>query len=211
MPARAIPAPLHRFRFIPFIAKALLMPDALDLLATRRSSRVIDLVEPGPSDADLDTILTIAARVPDHGKLAPWRFIVFAGEGRAKAGDALAAVWAKAHPEADEKRLAEERGRFARAPVVVAVVSRAAPHVKIPEWEQLLSAAASCQNLLLAATALGYGVNWLTEWPTYDADARAALGLAEHERIAGFIYVGTATQKLDDRPRPSLAEVVTRF
>lgn len=188
-----------------------MMPDALDLLRTRRSSRVIDLVAPGPSAAELDTILTIAARVPDHGKLAPWRFVVFEGEGRARAGAALAQVFAAAHPDAGERRLEDEHNRFARAPLVVAVISRAATHVKIPEWEQLLSGAAVAQNLLLAAMALGYGATWLTEWPAYDAAARAALGLEAHERIIGFIYVGTATQQLEDRPRPDLSEVVTRF
>lgn len=187
------------------------MPDAIELLRTRRSSRIIDLGAPAPSAEELDTILAIAARVPDHGKLAPWRFIVFEGEGRARAGDALAQALAAKDAQAADKRLEEERGRFLRAPLVVAVVSRAAPHVKIPEWEQLLSAAACCQNMLLAALALGYGATWMTEWPTYDAGARAALGLAAHERVAGFIYIGTPAQKLEDRPRPDLAEIVTRF
>lgn len=187
------------------------MSDTLNLLSNRRSSRILDLVAPGPSAADLDTILAIASRVPDHGKLAPWRFIVFEGEGRARAGVALAEALKASDPAATDKRLEEERGRFLRVPTVVAVVSTAAPHVKIPEYEQLLSAAASCQNILIAAAALGYGATWVTEWPTYDAGARAALGLAEHERIAGFIYMGTATQKLEDRPRPDLAQVVTRF
>jgi len=187
------------------------MPDALELLRTRRSSRIIDLVEPAPSAQELDTILTIAARVPDHGKLVPWRFIVFEGEGRARAGEAFAQVLAAKDPQADDKRLADERNRFLRVPLVVGVISSAAPHVKIPEWEQLLSAAACCQNLLLATLALGYGATWISEWPTYDAAARAALGLAEHERVAGFIYMGTPTQKLEDRPRPELAQVVTRF
>lgn len=187
------------------------MPDALELLATRRSSRIIDLVAPGPSAEDLDTILTIAARVPDHGKLAPWRFIVLEGDGRARAGEALAGVLKAADPATPDKRLDEERGRFLRAPLVVAVISRAAPHVKIPEFEQLLSSAAACQNMLLAAAALGYGATWISEWPAYDASARAALGLSEPERIAGFIYMGTATQKLEDRPRPDLSQVVTRF
>lgn len=185
--------------------------DTIDLLATRRSSRILDLVAPGPSPAELDTLLTIAARVPDHGKLAPWRFIVFEGEGRARAGEKLAEVLAANDPGVSEKRLDDERGRFLRAPLVIGVVSRAAPHVKIPEYEQLLSAAACCQNILVAAAALGYGATWLTEWVTYDAAARAALGLDSFERFAGLIYIGTATQKLEDRPRPALAEVVTQF
>lgn len=187
------------------------MPDAIELLRTRRSSRIMDLQEPAPSPEELETILTIAARVPDHGKLAPWRFIVFEGEGRARAGEAFAKVLAAKDQEATEKRLEDERQRFLRVPLVVGVVSSAAPHVKIPEWEQLLSAAACCQNMLLATLALGYGATWISEWPTYDADARAALGLAEHERVAGFIYIGTAAQKMEDRPRPELARIVTRF
>ncbi|MFG1203578.1 nitroreductase [Xanthobacter aminoxidans] len=186
-------------------------PETIALLATRRSSRVIDLVAPGPSAEELDTILTIGARVPDHGKLAPWRFIVLEGDGRDRAGALLAEALAASDPGVGEKRLEDECARFLRAPLVVAVVSRAAPHVKIPEYEQLLSAAAACQNILVACAALGYGATWLTEWTTYDANARAALGLEEFERFVGFIYIGTATQKLEDRPRPSLAEVVTRF
>jgi len=187
------------------------MPDAIELLRTRRSSRIVDLVEPGPNAADLATILTIAARVPDHGKLAPWRFIVFEGEGRARAGALFAAVLKDKDPALTERRLEDEKNRFTRAPVVVAVVSKAAPHAKIPEWEQLMSGAAVAQNMVLATTALGYGVTWLTEWPAYDAQARAGLGLADHERVVGFIYMGTATQALEDRPRPALDEVVTRF
>ena len=186
-------------------------PETIALLSTRRSSRVFDLVEPGPSAEELDTILTIGARVPDHGKLAPWRFIVIEGEGRARAGELLAEARALSDPGVAETHLDDERRRFLRAPLVVAVVSRATPHAKIPEYEQLLSAAACCQNILIAAAALGYGATWLTEWTTYDANARAALGLDEFERFVGFIYIGTATQKLEDRPRPSLATVVTRF
>jgi nitroreductase len=186
-------------------------PETIALLATRRSSRVIDLVAPGPTAEELDTILAIGARVPDHGKLTPWRFIVLEGEGRVRAGEKLAEALALSDPGVSEKRLDDERARFLRAPLVVAVVSRAAPHVKIPEYEQLLSAAAACQNILVACAALGYGATWLTEWTTYDANARTALGLDEFERFVGFIYMGTATQKLEDRPRPALAEVVTRF
>lgn len=187
------------------------MPDAIDLLLTRRSTRILDFAEPGPDPQELETLLTIAARVPDHGKLAPWRFIVLKGDGRARAGAALANVLAQKEPDAGEKRMADELKRFERAPLVIVVVSRAAPHVKIPEFEQLLSSAACAQNLLVAAAALGYGATWLTEWPAYDAEARAALGLSEAERITGFVYVGTALQKLEDRPRPALDTVVTYF
>ncbi|TCT07789.1 nitroreductase family protein [Aquabacter spiritensis] len=187
------------------------MPDAVELLLTRRSTRIIDFVDPGPGPQDLETILTIAARVPDHGKLAPWRFILFEGEGRARAGAALAAALTAADPQAPERRIEEERKRFLRAPLVVAVVSKAAPHPKIPESEQVLSSAAVAQNMLIAAAALGYGATWVTEWPAYEPRARAALGLGVEERVTGFIYIGHATQKLEDRPRPALDAIVTRY
>lgn len=187
------------------------MPDALELLLTRRSTRILDFIEPGPNDEELKTILTIASRVPDHGKLTPWRFILFEGAARARAGEALVEVLKEVDPEASERRIEEERKRFSRAPLVVAVVSRAAPHVKIPEWEQVLSSAVCSYNLLLASAALGYGATWMTEWPAYEPKARAALGLQDHERITGFVYIGTAAQKMEDRPRPPLDQIVTRY
>src|SRR5215208_5134168 len=132
------------------------MPEALDLLRTRRSVKPIELTGPGPDQTALDTILTVAARVPDHGKLTPWRFIVFDGDARLKAGAAIEAAFRADHPDATADQIAFERNRLARAPLVVAVVSRAAPHVKIPEWEQVLSAGAAAMNLVTAAHALGY-------------------------------------------------------
>ncbi|MBS0246064.1 MAG: nitroreductase [Proteobacteria bacterium] len=187
------------------------MPDALELLKTRRSVKPIEMTGSGPGEADIKTLLTIASRVPDHGKLAPWRFIVFAGDGRRAAGDKIAAVFGAAHPEATADQLAFERQRFERAPLVVAVVSRAAPHAKIPEWEQQLSAGAACMNLVTAAHAMGYVASWLTEWLAYDRAAMAALGLADHERIAGFVYIGTATKPPEDRERPRLENIVTYY
>src|SRR5579885_2541758 len=127
------------------------MPDALQLLRTRRSVKPMELGGPAPSAAEIETLLTIAARVPDHGKLAPWRFIVFEGEGQARAGGLIARVYAEDNPQADEKRRELERRRLAQAPLVIGIVSRAAPHVKIPEWEQLMSVGAVAMNLTLAA------------------------------------------------------------
>ena len=155
-------------------------------------------------------MLTIAARVPDHGKLAPWRFIVFEGAARERAGRIALGLRVEDKPDLDDVARTEELRRFARAPLVVAVVSRAAPHVKIPEWEQVLSAGAACMNLIVSARALGFSATWLTEWPAYDARFRAAIGLAEHEKIAGFIHIGKAAA-IDDRPRPPLDEIVTTF
>ncbi len=186
------------------------MNETLDLLKTRRSAKVPMLSEPGPGPEALDTMLFVAARVPDHGKLAPWRFIVFAGDARAEAGAIIADVFATAQPGADARRLEIERRRFS-APVVIAVVSRAAPHVKIREWEQLMSAGAVCMNLTVAANAMGYATCWLTEWYAYDRVVLERFGLGPNEKIAGFIHVGTAPSPREDRDRPMLAELVTTF
>ena len=187
------------------------MPDALALLATRRSFKAVELSGPGPSAAEIDTLLTIASRVPDHGKLTPWRFIVFEGEARRSAGAAIAAAFRAKYPDAKPEHVEAERERLTRAPLVVAVVSRAGPHVKIPEWEQVLSAGAAAMNLVLAANALGYGTSWITEWYAYDRRVLDALGLAAHERIAGFIHIGRPPGRPEDRPRPPLPEIATRF
>lgn len=189
------------------------MPDALDLLRTRRSIRPIDLDGPAPAAAEIETLLTIASRVPDHGKLVPWRFIVFEGDARLAAGEAIAAAFQADHPQARPEEVTFERQRLARAPLVIAVVSRAGPHVKIPEWEQVLSAGAAAMNLVIAAHALGYAAKWITEWYAYDRRVLDALGLAPHERIAGFIHIGRAGpgSASPDRPRPALDDIVTRF
>ena len=187
------------------------MSDALKLLTTRRSFKAAELGEPGPSAVEIDTLLTIASRVPDHGKLTPWRFIVFEGEARRAAGAVIAATFRKKYPDAKPEQVEAERGRLLRAPLVIAVVSRAAPHGKIPEWEQVLSAGAAAMSLVLAAHALGYGANWITEWYAYDRGVLDALGLAPHERIAGFVHIGRPPGPPEDRPRPPLDEIVTHF
>jgi nitroreductase len=187
------------------------MPDALKLLTTRRSFKPVELTGPAPTAAEVDQLLTIASRVPDHGKLAPWRFIVFEGEARQKAGAAIAAAFKIKYPDAKPEQVDYERGRLTRAPLVVAVVSRAGPHVKIPEWEQVLSAGAAAMSLVLAAHALGYGASWITEWYAYDRSVLDALGLAAHERIAGFVHIGRPPGAPEDRPRPPLNEIATRF
>ncbi|ODN72028.1 nitroreductase family protein [Methylobrevis pamukkalensis] len=185
------------------------MTDALDLLSTRRSISAPFLAEPGPDADQLDTLLTIASRVPDHGKLAPWRFILYRGDARRAAGEALAALLVARDPATETRRLDEERGRFARAPLVVGVVSRAAEHVKIPVWEQQLSAGAAAMNLVTAAHAMGFAAQWVSEWCAYDAEAAAILGLRAGERFAGFVHIGTPTVPPQDRPRPALDEIVT--
>lgn len=181
-------------------------------LSARRSVKPDRLVAPGPSPAELDTILTIASRVPDHKKLAPWRFIVLEGDARARLGEVVAEACIAAEQEPPSPvRLETERTRLMRAPLVIAVVSRVTPHRSAPEWEQVLSAGAACLNLCLAANALGYGTSWITEWIAYNAAVGVALHLADNERIAGFIYVGTPTERSDERERPVLAEIVSRW
>ena len=186
-------------------------PETVDLLLTRRSAKALTMVEPGPDADELRTILTAGARVPDHGKLAPWRFIVFRGEARAAFGAELARIYAAAQPGATAEQIGFEANRLTRAPVVVAVISRVTPGIKIPEWEQVLSAGAVCQNMLVAATALGFGAQWLTEWYAFDRQVSALLGLGENERVAGFIYLGSESVAKDERPRPVIAEITSEW
>lgn len=187
------------------------MTDTLKLLAKRRSAPPPTMQGPGPTRDEIARLLALAARVPDHGKLAPWRFIVFDGEGRDRAGALCAEVLGEKNPEAGEERLAAERGRFSRAPTVVAVVSRAAPHVKIPLWEQEMSAGAVCMNLTIAAVAMGFRTAWLTEWIAYDRAFLDRLGLEAHEKIAGFIHIGRVDGDIEDRVRPDVAALTRWF
>jgi nitroreductase len=182
------------------------------LLSSRRSVKPDRLLAPGPQPQELETMLRIASRVPDHKKLAPWRFIVLEGDARAKLGDVIADVCIAEEPERpSDVRLAMERGRLTRAPLVVAVISRVTPHRSAPEWEQILSAGAACLNLCLAANALGYATSWLTEWIAYSPGVREALQLADNERIAGFVYIGTPAEAPHERDRPALADIVSRW
>jgi nitroreductase len=184
-------------------------PDALDLLLSRRSGSAKAMTGPGPSPAQVETILAAAARVPDHGKLFPWRFILFEGDARRRMGDLLA----ESLPQTDAtpERLETERQRFARAPLVVGVISRTREQIPIPEWEQILSAGAVCQTMLIAAHAMGFVANWLTEWPAYNPVVKEKLGLKPGERIAGFVYIGTSAIVLEERVRPDMAKIVSRF
>ncbi len=187
------------------------MNDMIEMLEGRRSAPPAALSGPGPGEAEIETLLKIASRVPDHGKLAPWRFIVFEGEARERAGEIIARAYLRANPGADARRAEAEKLRLAYAPLVVGVVSRAAPHVKIPEWEQVLSAGAVCMNLVVAANALGFAAAWLTEWYAYNPEVLAQLGVGAHEKMAGFVHIGRNDAPREDRVRPALADIVTRF
>ncbi len=180
----------------------------VDYLRNRHSTPVAQIGEPGPSTSELESILAFASRVPDHGKLAPWRFIVYRGDERVRLGEVFLSLQQQSG-EMEEAARDAERNRFLRAPVVVGVVSTAAPHAKIPEWEQVLSAGAVCLNMLMAANAHGYVANWRTEWIAYDDHALAALGVKQGERVAGFIHIGSSDFPVPDRPRPDLDSIVT--
>jgi nitroreductase len=181
----------------------------LGLLLSRRSGSAKAMTGPGPDASQLRNILAAGARTPDHGKLAPWRFILFEGEARAAMGDILAG--ALNENERTPERLTQERERFLRAPVVIGVVSRVREGIPIPEWEQILSAGAVCQNILIAAHAQGFVANWITEWCAYHPQVKDRLGLKSGERVAGFIYVGSKAAALEERVRPDLDALITRF
>ena len=178
------------------------MPDAIELLKTRRSVKPREMSGPGPSPTELETILTIGARVPDHGKLAPWRFIVFEGDARTRAGEAIAGVFARKNPDASPAEIDVEKRRLADAPLVIGVVSLTKPHPKVPPWEQEMSAGASAMNIVTAATALGFGACWLSGWFSFDRDVLDAFGLKADEKLAGLIHIGTVSKASEDRPRP---------
>jgi nitroreductase len=183
----------------------------LQLLKTRRSVKPMELTGPGPSKPEIDVLLAIASRVPDHGKLAPWRFIVFEGDARTAAGAAIATTFAADRADSTPEQIEFERARLARAPLVIAVVSRAGPHVKIPEWEQQLSAGTSAMSLVFASHAMGYAASWITEWYAYDRRVLDKLGIAPSERVAGFVHIGRAAKPPDDRERPPLDAIVTHY
>ena len=181
----------------------------LRFLETRKSGSAKSMGGPGPSKKELQAMLQLAVRVPDHGKLAPWRFIVFEGPARSELGKVFASRWSSLFPTHGADMIAFQANLFLRAPVIVAVVSKAEIHPKIPVWEQQLSAAAVCFNLELAAAAHGFDAQWQTDWVAYDEVAKKAMGAAPSEQIAGLIYIGHATAPLEDRPRPDAKALTT--
>ena len=184
------------------------LDDALSRLANRRSVKAMDITVPGPSPVELEEILQTAIRVPDHGKLGPWRFIRFEGDARAQFGQILAARYTEQTHDPRAQNIEAERNRFLRAPVVIAVIAKITPDLKIPQWEQQLSVGAVCQNMLVAASLMGFAAQWLTEWYAFDEAIDRELGLIDNERVAGFIYIGSAREKPPERVRPELNQVL---
>jgi len=183
----------------------------IDHLLTRRSVKAVGMTDPGPSDADLETIFRAGMRVPDHGKLAPWRFVVIKGDARARFGELLARIYGEENPDARDAQLKFNRELPLRAPVVVAVLNKLTPEHKIPLWEQELSVGAACQTMLIAASGLGYAAQWITEWPAYNEKIVQALGGGENDKIAGFLYFGTAKETPEERDRPDYDDIVSEW
>ena len=184
------------------------MNEVLELLHTRRSVMAADMDAPGPDPTQIQSILNAAARVPDHGKTMPFYFIVFEGEARTVIGNKLAALFTQKNPDTKSDKIEFERNRFLRAPTVIAVVHRIRP-AKHPQWEQIMSVGAACQNLILACNAHGFSAQWLTEWYAYDEEARAIFGMDERDTIAGFIHIGSSKEIPEDRDRPDLSQIVS--
>lgn len=182
-----------------------------DYLKTRRSVGIGFLKDPGPTPEELNEILTIGTRVPDHGKLTPWRLVVFAGDARAAAGEKLAALQKSRNPALDEAGMEIERKQFLPAPVTIGVILSPRPNPKAPEMEQLLSAGNVCFNLSHAAFALGFAASWTNRWYGFDTEAQQILGARGGERFVGFVHIGTPTTVIEDRDRPDLAQIVTYF
>lgn len=184
---------------------------ALALMEARRSVPLRTLAGPGPTPAELERMMRIAARVPDHGRLVPWRFIIVEGEARGALGARLDALYARQHPDLAPGKGDMWRAYLERAPLTVVLVSRPDPAAKVPEWNQMLSAGAAGMALTLAATAMGFATQWLLKWPGRDPEAAALLGVRSGEKVAGFIHLGRPRLVAPDRARPVLDEVVTRW
>lgn len=183
--------------------------EMLERLESRRSSPLRGLMEPGPTQDELRRLLALAGRVPDHGRLSPWRFIVLAGEARGALGQQLDALYARQNPQLPPAKDDMWTQYLLRAPVTVVLVSRPNPSAKVPEWNQVLSAGAAGMALTVGAAAMGFATQWLLKWPGRDPEAAVLLGVGEGERIAGFIHIGRPTRITEDRPRPVLDEVVS--
>jgi len=183
-------------------------PQALALMARRRSAPAQALGEPGPSPEQVRDLIRLGARVPDHGKLAPWRFVVIERPAKDVLVDRLRAL-APAQPDPD--KAAAKLAKLAAAPVTILVISRTTPGHKVPEWEQALSSGAACMALLQGAHALGFGANWITDWYAYAPEALALLGVDSGERVAGFIHLGTPTEPPLERARPDVQALTSTW
>lgn len=185
---------------------------AAALLATRRSGKAREMGSPGPDTAQIDTILQAATRVPDHGKLCPWRFVLVEAEARADFCAILTAEQLRENPGATAAQLDATRQFAHYAPTLIILLSTPVVPHKIPLEEQRWSAGAAAMQMLNSAHAQGFVANWLTGWMAHSREVRHALGATgEEDRIVGYIFIGSALAPLEDRPRPALNDVVRTF
>ncbi|MEO9614427.1 MAG: nitroreductase [Nitratireductor sp.] len=183
----------------------------IDFLLTRKSPPIAELAEPGPRESEIEQMIRAASRVPDHGRLEPWRFILYRGEARKRVGEGLAALAEEREGPLSEARREQERTRFSRAPLVVGVVSVPRSNPKIPQWEMFVSGGMAAMNLIHAASALGYGANVITNWYSDTPQGRALLGLAPDERVVGFVHIGSHPGATTDRPRPEPSAIMSDY
>jgi nitroreductase len=183
----------------------------IDFMLKRNSAPIPELCEPAPGDDEIATMIRIATRVPDHGRLAPWRFILYRGKAREAIGGKLADLAEKREGSLTEARRNQELTRFSRAPLVIGVISSPKENPKIPQWEMFLSGGAAAMSLVLAANALGYGTNWITNWYSDVEEGRRILGLAPHERVVGFVHIGSYDGPAPERPRPDSAALYADY
>lgn len=182
---------------------------ALTLLDARRSVPSSRLGAPGPDPMQQAMLIESALRVPDHGRLEPWRILRVEGDARARLGAGLARAHASSDPDVVPSALDKDRQRFDHAPLILLVVARITPGHKVPEIEQMLSAGCVAYNLLLGAQCLGFGAQWLTGWAAYDANVHALLGIGHDERVVAFVHIGTPTEQVLERTRPDTGSLVT--
>lgn len=209
-PGRSRTRGRHRLAWAP-MAPEPRMPDPLSLLELRRSVPSRHLAEPAPDEVQLQQLFAAAVRVPDHGKLMPFRLIRLQGEDKRIWGERLVELALRKRPDMSPAKLEKERHRYSYAPLVVAVVVRLQERGKVPEIEQKLSAGCVAHNLLLGAYALGFGAQWLTGWAAYDPDAALLLGLAANEHVIGFVHIGTAQDGVPPREYPRVEDVVSTW
>lgn len=183
----------------------------IDFMLARKSAPIVELSVPGPDDGEIETMIRIASRVPDHGRLAPWRFILYRGDACHQIGEALANLAESREGPLSDARREQERTRFTRAPLVIGVVSVPRENPKIPAWEMFLSGGMAAMNLIIAANGFGYGANLITNWYSDTPEGRRLLGLAPHEKVVGFVHIGSHSGEVPERPRPDPATLVSEY
>ena len=185
----------------------------IDLLLARRSVIAQNLIPPGPDKTDLQTILQAGLRVPDHGVTQPWRIQVISKKGQKALGESFLKIFRRENPDANDALQKLEQERPQRSPALLVVTSHPNPdrYIKVPHIEQLMSAGAVCQNLLIAANALGFSAQWVTGWPAYHVEVRQALGHSPDTEVVGFIHIGTAKEAPKERARPKMEKIVSKW